>query len=186
MIDEFSMELNPSFSSVAVVEYKKNADAGDAIAQYLYSDALANGLGCTRNLPVAMEYAMKAAVQGVHIAFIRVGNGYKNGWGVEVSMDKAVEWYRRFIDWVKVVDVTGNAHVQNALGVCYKYGRGVAKDDAEAVKWYRKSAEQGNVRAQTQLGLCYENGEGVEKNWRYANYNDEQVMKNWRQYSYKK
>ena len=45
----------------------------------------------------------------------------------------------------------------------YDYGRGVAKDYAEAVRWYRKAAEQGNANAQYNLGLMYEEGLGVAK-----------------------
>lgn len=47
-----------------------------------------------------------------------------------------------------------------ALGWCYNFGRGVAKDDAEAVKWYRKS---NTPTAKYNLGTCFENGQGVEK-----------------------
>jgi tetratricopeptide (TPR) repeat protein len=65
-----------------------------------------------------------------------------------------------------VISVQRNKHsawAQCKLGVCYQFGRGVAKDEAEAVKWYRKAAEQGNADAQFNLGLCYANGHGVGK-----------------------
>ena len=32
------------------------------------------------------------------------------------------------------------AEAQYNLGVCYRDGTGVEKDDAEAVKWYRRAA----------------------------------------------
>jgi TPR repeat protein len=57
----------------------------------------------------------------------------------------------------------GDATAQYNLGSAYSYGRGVAKDDAEAVSWYRKAAEQGNVYAQYNLGEAYHNGDGVPK-----------------------
>src|SRR6185295_5186835 len=47
---------------------------------------------------------------------------------------------------------------QHNLGVCYRDGKGVEKDYAEAVKWFRKAAEQGHLAAQESLGACYANG----------------------------
>ena len=55
----------------------------------------------------------------------------------------------------------GDAKAQYNLGVMYRKGHGVPKNDAEAVKWYRKAAEQGYVDAQYNLGFMYHTGEGV-------------------------
>ena len=57
----------------------------------------------------------------------------------------------------------GDPVAQYNLGVCYRNGEGVAKDQVEAVKWYRKAAEQGLANAQFNLGVRYYNGEGVAK-----------------------
>ena len=54
------------------------------------------------------------------------------------------------------------------LGRMYEFGRGVAKNDAEAVKWYRKAAEQGFARAQLNLGRMYFEGLGVAKDFAVA------------------
>ena len=37
----------------------------------------------------------------------------------------------------------GNAAAQYNLGLMYRNGEGVPKDDAEAVKWYHLAADQG-------------------------------------------
>ena len=55
----------------------------------------------------------------------------------------------------------GDAKAQYNLGLMYRNGYGVPKDDKQAVKWYRLAAEQGIARAQTSLGLMYANGYGV-------------------------
>ena len=57
----------------------------------------------------------------------------------------------------------GDAAAQFYVGLCYRIGRGIPKDDAEAVKWYRKAAEQGNGDAQMFLADAYSNGLGVPK-----------------------
>jgi hypothetical protein len=55
----------------------------------------------------------------------------------------------------------GDAVTQFNLGVCYKIGKGVPQDDAEAVKWFRKAADQGDADAQCHLGFYCYNGVGV-------------------------
>lgn len=49
----------------------------------------------------------------------------------------------------------GDAEAQRSLGQMYDFGRGVAKDDAQATQWYLKAAEQGNAGAQNRLGMTY-------------------------------
>jgi TPR repeat protein len=55
----------------------------------------------------------------------------------------------------------GDADAQNALGVAYDDGDGVAQDSARALEWYRKAAEQGHAAAQNNLAFMYEVGRGV-------------------------
>ena len=63
--------------------------------------------------------------------------------------------------WYSKAAGQGHADAQYNLGLCYRNGRGVQKDDADAVKWYRKAAEQGQADAQNNLGVCYQDGTGV-------------------------
>ena len=55
----------------------------------------------------------------------------------------------------------GQAEAQFQLGVCYRFGQGVSKDEAEALKWYLKAAAQGHEKAQYNVGVCYDAGTGV-------------------------
>ena len=64
--------------------------------------------------------------------------------------------------WRELAD-KGDASAQTRLGVMYRDGRGVTRDDLEAVAWLRKAAEQGYALAQTDLGLMYANGRGVPR-----------------------
>lgn len=45
----------------------------------------------------------------------------------------------------------GNAIAQYNLGVCYQYGNGVPKNQAEAINWYKKAAKQGDIKASQAL-----------------------------------
>jgi TPR repeat protein len=64
-------------------------------------------------------------------------------------------------DETKALADQGLAAAQYNLGIMYRNGRGVPKNDSEAVKWYRKAADQGHSGAQYNLVFMYAYGEGV-------------------------
>jgi len=45
---------------------------------------------------------------------------------------------------------------QHNIGVLYRDGMGVEKNDTEALAWFQKSADQGYAKAQLSLGQLYE------------------------------
>jgi TPR repeat protein len=51
----------------------------------------------------------------------------------------------------------GDVQAQMKLGDCYNYGKGGARDKAEAMKWYNKAAAQNYAPAQYRLGDEYNN-----------------------------
>lgn len=57
----------------------------------------------------------------------------------------------------------GNPTAQNALGIVYKGGFGVEKDEAKAVYWFQKAVEKDFANAQVNLGEAYLSGRGVER-----------------------
>ena len=66
-------------------------------------------------------------------------------------------------EW-EILAEKGDPVSQYNLGVMYRMGNGVAKDDKEALKWYRLAAYQGNAGSQFLLGYMYLNGIGVPRN----------------------
>lgn len=52
---------------------------------------------------------------------------------------------------------------QNNLGVIYRDGLGVARNDTGAVLWFRRSAEQGDAYGQHNLGRMYSENGGASK-----------------------
>ena len=66
-------------------------------------------------------------------------------------------------EW-KILADEGDPSSQYNLGVMYRMGKGVAKDDKEAAKWYRLAAYQGDAGSQFLLGYMYLNGIGVPQN----------------------
>ncbi|PAA88107.1 hypothetical protein BOX15_Mlig005775g2, partial [Macrostomum lignano] len=57
----------------------------------------------------------------------------------------------------------GVAEAENALGVAYRNGMAVDKDDKLAFKWFLKSARHGYASAMSNLGLAFYNGTGCER-----------------------
>ena len=70
---------------------------------------------------------------------------------------EALRWYRKAAD-------QGSSGGYFIMGLMYRSGKGVSKDETEAVKYFRKAAELGDAQAQNQMGFCYETGKGVTKN----------------------
>lgn len=65
------------------------------------------------------------------------------------------------LDQLRQMAKNGDPIAQNALGLRYATGDGVALNEEEAVTWFTKAAEQGNVAAQSKLGSLYYSGRGV-------------------------
>jgi TPR repeat protein/serine/threonine protein kinase len=77
------------------------------------------------------------------------------------SLNPSAEDLARAFNQVKALAAKGHPRSMNVLGVCYAFGKGVVKDDAEAVKWYLKAAEAGEAIAMTNVGINYATGIGV-------------------------
>ncbi len=59
---------------------------------------------------------------------------------------------------------TGDAKVQNELGLRYANGQGITTNVAEAVKWFHKAADQNFAAAEFNLGVSYATGQGITTN----------------------
>ena len=109
-----------------------------------------------KELPKDFKSLKALAEKGDAKAQFLLGDMYASGslGKNDLVIKEAVKWYRKS-------DEQGYAPAQYKLGVMYRYGAGVPKNNKQKLKWYRKSAEQGYARAQFFLGTRYEFGEGV-------------------------
>ena len=71
------------------------AMCNDAKAQYQLARYYLYGDGVTRDYKMAVEFFEKAAHRGNRDAMEMLGDCYKNGWGVPVSLSKAEKWYKK-------------------------------------------------------------------------------------------
>jgi TPR repeat protein len=149
-------EVVPKDAAKAVEWYRRNAERGDAEAQFNLGIKYESGDGIAKDVTEAVKWWFKAAEQGQVEAQFNLGVCYATGDGVSKDATKAVEWYTKAAN-------QGNAEAQNNLGRCYKNGDGVPRDAAKAVEWYAKAALQGDLSAQYNLGLSYSAGDGIAK-----------------------
>ena len=138
---------------------KKNADSGDAEAQYLYALELSNA----HNDIGAYKYFKSAADRGYGLAFRGVGLGYECGFAGVTNKDEAAKWYKRFVDWAQGKEGEKSAKGQFLLGLSYKEGRGVTESSIGAFGAYKRAAELGYQVAKVEVARCYLNGYGVKK-----------------------
>ncbi|MCE9533119.1 MAG: caspase family protein [Planctomycetes bacterium] len=139
-----------------VSAWKKAAENGSAIGQYLYARCLADGSGVDRDYNKAFEYYQKAANKRIGLALNEYGNCFFFGRGVNKDEFFAVEQYRKAAD-------LGITWSMNNLGRCYTNGTGVDRDLIKAFEWYSKSAEAGNANGMQSLGVIYKEGRGTNK-----------------------
>jgi len=73
--------------------------------------------------------------------------------------------YARALEILRPLAEQGLAPAQNYLGIMYRDGRGVGRNDKEAVRWFKKAAQAGDMWARTNLAIMYLNGQGTEQNY---------------------
>ena len=100
--------------------FYKEAEAGQAWAQYEVGECYRNGNGVSKDYAEAAKWYRKAAEQRNAKAQFRLGVCYKWGDGVSKDYVEAVKWYRKAVEG-------GNIAAQGELGVCYEYGWGVSR-----------------------------------------------------------
>ncbi|TNH89340.1 hypothetical protein CF138_04580 [Aeromonas hydrophila] len=150
--------MNNPKPPIKITELIKNAEAGDADAQFNLGLSYRYGKSIEQDYNKALTWYLKAAEQGHADAQNSLGTMYENGYGVEKNDCEAANWYRKSAE-------KNNASAQANLGSLYKHGRCVKQSDDEAIYWFRKAAANGSPRGQYNLGLMYRHARGVEQNY---------------------
>jgi TPR repeat protein len=136
------------------------ADQGIPKAQFLLGLLYERGRGgAPKDEKKAVEWFMKAALQGDPDAANNLGYHYYVGRGVSQSYDEAFRWYTAASQAATADDRDKSAAWTN-LASLYHWGRGTKKDDKKAREFYLKAAELGNPAAQNNVAYLYEHGLG--------------------------
>ena len=79
-----------------------------------------------------------------------------------------MEDYDRALYYLSFEAVQGNATAQYNLGLMYKDGIGVDKDNEEALGWFTLGSDNGHMLSKYALGLLYYHGKGTSLNFNKA------------------
>ena len=72
--------------------------------------------------------------------------------------------YDKAFYWLKKSAAQNNPKGVNALGSCYCFGYGTAKDQQKANEFFQRAMSMGNAKAYYNMGNQYINARGVERN----------------------
>lgn len=126
-----------------------NMDTG-ANKAYLYIGYMyEKGWSVEQDYVTALDWYLKGARDGDPTCMRNAAIYYRNGWGTEKNMDRAVELYEQ-------AAIHGSGSSYGSLGYLYETGaEGIAQDTAKAVYYYEKGAELGSSYCYGQLGWLY-------------------------------
>lgn len=136
--------------------YRKNAENGDAEAQFSLSEyCLTNfDMGESACSAESLKWLRKAAEQGYSPAQYRLGYMYLEGCRLPMDHAQALAWFH------KADESDSNPNAQYFISLMYLRGTGVPMDDSMRVAWLRKAADGGHAEAQYYLGSLYDRGSG--------------------------
>lgn len=143
--------------ATAIKLFNREANAGDAYAQYYLGMINELGQGVSKNTTRALYWYRKAAEQKHLAAMYNLAGFYFSGIEMPQNYQRAFELY---LDAAKL----GLSEAQNRVGYMYHMGYYAQKNDREAFRWFLSSAKQGNRLSQNNVAYFYQHGLGVPKN----------------------
>jgi TPR repeat protein len=127
-------------------ELVKEAEAGDAEAQYNLGQCYENGQVGIKDNKEAVKWYTKSAEQGYAKTAFALSRCYEDGKGVPRDKKEAKKWF------IKGVESNDESELLRILeAVYYEGGEG---GEEKKVLLYRRLAELGNVKAQRELSRC--------------------------------
>ena len=154
-VNPFGKHIKPKQDLLSL---KRQAEAGDASAQFALGLRYFEGKGVAKDPAQALVWWRKAAEQGNSDAQYTLGEIYSDPSSFDILYDMSAKDATQAVAWYRKAAEQGNPGAQFKLGLMYDQGKGVPKDVVQAVLWFRKAAEQGDAIAQNNLGVMYDQG----------------------------
>lgn len=153
----FAIMLRGTALNPDLISLKKQAKAGDRVAQYQLGSRYLEGKGVKQDYKKAFTWFQKSAEQGLAPALLNMGESYFYGVGVDKDEAKAITFYKRAAEH-------NSSRAELILGYIYgeeKYGR---HDGQQSMYWFERAAKHDVVQAAHQLGVIYYLGKFTEQN----------------------
>ena len=151
-------QLMTSEPATALEWFAAAAEKGDPIAMTKAALLLSNGVGPASDPEKVVHYLTGAAEMSEPNAMFALGQLHLSGdFGVKQDPVQGVALLRSAAD-------KGSGRAKNALGICYRKGIGVGRDEKEAFRYFTQAVADGSVEAIGNLGVLYMYGEGTAKN----------------------
>jgi TPR repeat protein len=152
-------------SAQGIAQLERQAQAGNAAAQYKLAEAYYQGDGVAADPAEGLMWLQKSATKGYSKAEFRLADNYRTGRGGTAKDDRqAFYWFRKAAEH-------GNPTAQAIVGINYKYGEsGAPRDVHEAARWFRLAARQRDADARDNLLELFKEGQITEQeaNWQRA------------------
>jgi len=153
--------------SQAFLWYQKSSSQGQPYALYSIAQMYSNGEYVTANEEAAQKY-YKEALSGFlelesndkadNNLLYKIGSMYKNGLGINVDIDKAIDYFQRSAE-------LGNRNAKRILAFEYFSGEHLGQDIEKGLAMLTECADNGDTMSCYNLGRIYLFGsEGIEKN----------------------
>ena len=141
------MEENKTISQEELEQLKRDAEQGDAEAQYELAICYRNGSGVEEDLEKYIYWLRLSAEQGWGHAIYRMCLNYAFGFCVERDCEKAKYWYLKgendTEEALREKAENGDIKCQGLMArLC-----GILQDDEGELYWIKRSADQGDFHA---------------------------------------
>ena len=143
---------------------KDLASSGYPYDLYNYGNLMYRSAIVPADYVEAFDYLSQASEKGWLEADVLLAQLYREGNGVERSMEK-------FVERLTYAAERGHAKAMSMLADAYFDGKYIERNPELAFKWYLTAASTGNMKAQYQTAVMLSSGIGCEKN--------EEEAKNW-------
>ena len=120
--------------------FKRAADHGSHLAQYIVSEKLKDGKGVAKNNDEAFKYLLKAVDGNVSPAVIRLAQFYEEGIGVNKSVEDKLSILKKAAN-------SGNVRAALHLGFHFSDTKNTELDYKEALKWFLLAESLGSASA---------------------------------------
>lgn len=159
--------------------FRMSADQGNPAALYEAARCYATGIGIEKNDTEMNKAVMVSAKKGYPAALYFVGELYQSGRSVEFNPTTAHAYYEKAVEVgfpkaderAKTIDKIarywdaahrGDVDSQYRLGLCYRDGIQIKRDETMARQWFEKAVAQGQHEAEYALAALRVREDGDE------------------------